>query len=46
LAEEVLGDLEAGGRLRRGQWQLLVGWARGNADRVADDRLTKILVLA
>jgi len=45
VAKEVLGNLEAGCRLRRRQASLVVGLAFGNGDCVADHRLTKILVL-
>jgi hypothetical protein len=42
LAKEVLGNLEAGCRLRRRQASLVVGLAFGTGNFVADHRLTKM----
>jgi hypothetical protein len=46
LAKEILGDLEPGCRLRRRERPLVVGFLLWHDRRVADHRLTKILVLA
>src|SRR5258708_18440504 len=45
FAKEVLGDLEANCRLRRGERSIIAALLRWLSRRVADHRLTKILVL-
>jgi hypothetical protein len=44
LAEQILGDVEPGCRLRRREQRLAVGSLLWHDRRAADHRLTKILV--